>query len=64
MTMDGMTSARLRIRPDPSEVPRPEPIEIPDLPDLPQRWPQHEPRPLPPEVPPDEPEEEPFPEDR
>ncbi len=57
-------SARARIPPGPPEVPHPGPIEVPLLPELPQRWPQHEPAPTPHEVPPIEPDEEPFPEER
>jgi len=57
-------SDRARIPPGPGEVPRPGPIEVPNLPELPQRWPQHEPAPAPHEVPPLEPDEEPFPEER
>jgi len=53
-----------RIPPGHPDLPRPEPIEVPPLPELPQRWPQHEPAPVPHEVPPIEPDEEPFPEER
>ncbi len=59
-----MRALPARIPPGHPDLPRPEPIEVPPLPELPQRWPQHEPAPTPHEVPPIEPDEEPFPEER
>ena len=52
-----------RLPPGPGEIPRPQPTEIPTVPDFPQRWPEQVPLPPPQEVPEREPEREPEPDD-